>query len=309
MGLLSFVIAMAGANVARGIEEVILADANVTEGIEVVSDSGFEVVSEEIADIRPEQGDKLPAYVQTFAGCNCLWDEYSWTCEGSIAHPPEYQGGSCCCCGLKCQRSNRCTNEACLAIGVDQKAEIEAEEKRLAELLKGADILIHDELPGFVVDLGKGTCTDSKILAKCKEKGLTPVCDHTSYANGGKCYTPGWKSTGPEKNFYNRHFSHWASHRQLMGLPASDDPMFYGMCFMTHGNGDWALAPYSSSHAWTNSAGTRLTPWGGGNKKAPHNINPTFGQVNECLSKDKGGVGCWRTLCVKKDPNRNGSPR
>ena len=63
------------------------------------------------------------------------------------------------------------------------------EEKRLAELLKGADMLIGDDLPAYVVDLGPGTCTDSKILAKCKEKGLTPMCDHTSYARGGRCYS------------------------------------------------------------------------------------------------------------------------
>jgi len=301
------VISMADANGTQGIEVISMADANGTQGIEVASGTGFEVVSEVVNGIQPERGDKLPPYVQTFAGCNCAWNEYTWSCDGSIAHPPEYQGGSCCCCGLKCQKSNRCSNEACLEIGVDQKAEVDAEEKRLAELLKGADMLIGDDLPAFVVDLGPGTCTDSKILAKCKEKGLTPMCDHTSYANGGRCYTPGWRNSGPEAKFYNRHFSHYSSHRQYFGL--ANDEMFYGMCFMTYGNGDWALTPLSSGHIWTSATTHSLTPWGGGNKNAPRNINPMVKQVNQCLKKEQGGVGCWRTLCVKKAPNRNGSPR
>jgi hypothetical protein len=282
------------------------ASAQLALGIEVASDTGFEVASETVSVIKPEAGDNVPPYVRTFPGCSCKWNEASWECEGTKAHPPEYQGQSCCCCGLKCEKSNRCSNEACLAINYDQKAEIEAEEKRIAELLKGADFLIGEDLPAFVVDLGQGSCTVSKIVQKCKEKGLTPVCDHTSYARENRCYTPGWRNTGWQKNFYNKHFSHWSSHRQYMKLP--NDEQFYGMCFYGI-NGGWALSPYSSSHAWTNSGHVRLTPWNGGDKKAPHHINPTFAQVNTCLAKDKGGVGCWRTLCVKKEPNKLGDPR
>jgi hypothetical protein len=186
-----------------------------------------------------------------------------------------------------------------MEIGVNQKRELEEERKRIEKLLKGADLLLGSDIPAVAVELGTGQCTKSKITAACNKKGLTPVCDHTTYARYGACWTPGKQNGSP---FFNRHFSHWASHRQHMGIANFDDAKFYGMCFWAHGNGDWALAPYRNSHFWTNG-NNRLEPWMGGSPSAPRNINPTAGEVNSCKKKEAGGVGCWRTLCVPNKPN------
>jgi len=254
-------------------------------------------LTREVYGLAPEKGDALPAFPKSFPGCSCKWAS-SWTCEGNAVFPKAVQGDACCCCGVQCSKSNRCSNEACLSIGVDQKAELAAEQKRMDELLKGADMLIGDSLPAFAVDLGPGQCTKSKILQKCQEKGLTPLCDHTSYSNTNQCYTPGKTAN----KFFNRHFSHYSGHRALMGLDPSQDAMFYGMCFFAH-NGDWALAPSGASHAWTNG-NSATNGWLGGDKNFPKNVKPTFNQMNQCLPKDQKGLGCWRTLCVKEQPNR-----
>lgn len=246
-----------------------------------------------VCAMAPEKGDKLPLYAKSFPGCSCKWGEPGWSCTGNAVFPKEVQGNNCCCCGVQCSKAHRCSNEACLTIGVDQKKELEEEQKRIDELLKGADLLLSDTLPGFIVDLGQGTCTSAKILQKCKEKGLTPVCDHTSYQNG-KCYSP------PGKKFQNKHFSHYGStHRASMGFNPAEDHIFYGMCFFT--SSAYALAPSSSSHFWTNG-NSHLTPWGGGNKQAPRNVNPNAAQMNACRSKESGGLGCWRSICVKEAP-------
>lgn len=245
--------------------------------------------------IAPEKGDALPVFPKSFPGCSCKWGEPGWSCTGHAVFPKQMQGNTCCCCSVQCAKAHRCSDEACLTIGVDQKKELAEEQKRIDELLKGADMLLGDSLPAFVVDLGPGTCTKTRIKQKCKEKGLTPLCDHTSYKNSKQCYSP------TDKKFQSRHFSHYNSHRALMGFP--DDEIFYGMCFFANGNGDWALAPYSSSHFWT-SGNNHLTPWGGGNKNAPRNVNPNRVQMDSCLKKGSGGLGCWRTMCVKEAPNR-----
>jgi len=250
-----------------------------------------------VSGLAPDKGDKLPEFPKSFPGCSCKWGEPGWSCTGQIVFPKEVQGNNCCCCSLGCQKAHRCSDEACNTIGVDQKAELDAEKKRIEELLKGADMLISDEVPGFAVDLGQGPCTKSKIKAKCAAKGLTPLCDATSYASSKQCWTPGLKAG----KFKNRHFSVWNSHREHFKL--GNDAMFYGMCFYASGNGDWALAPYSHSHFWT-SGNNALTPWGGGDKNAPRNVNPTASQMNQCKSKKDGGLGCWRTLCVSEKTNR-----
>eukprot|EP00746_Dinoflagellata_sp_MGD_P161791 gnl/MRDRNA2_/MRDRNA2_89068_c0_seq1.p1 gnl/MRDRNA2_/MRDRNA2_89068_c0~~gnl/MRDRNA2_/MRDRNA2_89068_c0_seq1.p1 ORF type:complete len:266 (+),score=30.10 gnl/MRDRNA2_/MRDRNA2_89068_c0_seq1:69-866(+) len=244
--------------------------------------------------IAPEKGDKLPSFPKSFPGCSCKWSEPGWTCTGNAVFPKEVKGNTCCCCGVQCSKAHRCGDDACFTIGVDQKQELAEEQKRIDELLKGADMLLGDTVPGFVVDLGQGMCTSAKIQQKCNEKGLTPICDHSSYANG-KCYSMG----NADKKFFSRHLSHWSSHRALMGFNPADDGIFYGMCFYT--SSTYALAPYSSSHFWTNG-NVHLTPWGGGNKNLPRNINPTARQMDACLKKESSGLGCWRTLCVKESP-------
>jgi len=243
--------------------------------------------------IRPEQGDKLPPYAKTFPGCGCKWNDPDWTCSGSVAYPPKLQGENCCCCSLGCKESNRCEDEACMAIGVDQKKELEAERKRIEELLKGADMLLTDSVPGFVVDLGQGQCTTDRLIQACRKKGLTPLCDHTSYSSRGNCWTPG----KPGTKFHNRHFSHWGSHRQYFGI--KDDYKFYGMCFISGSNGPWALAPCNGdSHCWTNG-NHRLSP--NSRVLASGNVpNFHFSQINSCQKP----LGCWRTICVKDAPNR-----
>jgi hypothetical protein len=244
--------------------------------------------------IKPENGEKVPPFVGSFPGCQCTWEEAGgkWRCRGTIAYPPKVAGEKCCCCGLSCTPRNRCKNEFCLAIGIDQGPEIEAERKRWEELMKGADILIGENLPGFIVDLGQGHCDRNKIINKCKEKQLTPLCDHTSYSSAGQCYTPGLPGTP----FHNRHFSHWGGHRQYFGI--EDDYLFYGMCF--YAAQQWALAPCNgNSHCWTNGNNALSPP---SRVTSVHPLKQAHFHSNliNCNSDYK----CWRTICVKEQPNK-----
>jgi len=244
---------------------------------------------------EPYNGDEIPKFAATFAGCRCIFNEVKrrWKCEGTIAFPAKVAGDECCCCTLKCMWRNRCTNEQCEAIGIDQAEEVAEEEKRMRELMKGADILIGEELPGFIVDLGQGRCDQNRIVNGCKAKGLTPLCDHNSYARG-HCYSPGFPGT----KFHNRHFSHWGSHRQYFGVD-EEDYLFYGMCF--YANNPNALAPCNgNSHCWTNG-NHRLSPNSRVLATGPvPNIH--FNEITSC----NGGLGCWRTICVRNDPSPNG---
>jgi hypothetical protein len=164
----------------------------------------------------------------------------------------------------------------------------------MKELMKGADILIGDDLPGFVVTLAKGHCTHQSVTAACSAKGLTPLCDHNSYARG-QCYTPARSGN----KFMNRHFSHYSSHRALMGF--DEDAIFYGMCFYAVGHGNWNLAPCNgNSHCWTNG-NHRLSPPARVLAEEPvPNLH-----FHSHLSNCNGGLGCWRTICVKEAPNKN----
>lgn len=249
--------------------------------------------SAKLGKFEPYEGMEIPSFIGTFPGCTCLFSETQrrWKCQGTIAYPESVAGDECCCCTLKCQWKARCTNKQCLAIGIDQAEEVAAEEKRMRELMQGADMLIGDDLPGFITDLGKGRCDQNRILNGCKERGMTPLCDHTSYSNGGGCYSPGFPGT----KFHNRHFSHWGGHRQHFGI--EDDYLFYGMCF--YGNNPNGLAPCNGdSHCWTNG-NHRLSPNSRVLATGPvPNIH--FNQISDC----SGGLGCWRTICVKNSPNK-----
>lgn len=258
--------------------------------------------------LQPEKGDKIPADAKTYPGCGCTWSTLrnQWACEGTIAYPEEVQGLKCGCCGLNCQTSNRKSDEECLAGGFDQKAEMAAERKRLAELLKGADLLIGDDLPGFIVTVpDHGECTNDLLVKACKlgkntsngeEKDLTPICDHTSYATTGRCYTPGYNPSNVKtKKFWHKHFSHYTSHRAVMGLDV-DDEIFYGMCFFTN-NGRHTLLPDANGHAWSQSTNNNIDPRPGLSK--PSKPVPVA-KMNDWT----GELGPWRTICVKEEPNK-----
>jgi len=251
-------------------------------------------VAEATGKFEPYDGMEIPSFVGTFPGCTCTFSEHKrrWKCKGTIAHPPPVAGDECCCCKLSCQWRNRCTNEQCEAIGIDQAEEVAEEERRMKELMKGADMLLGDSLPGFITELPKGHCTHQSLTQACREKGLTPLCDHPNYAKG-QCYTPG-KTSG--NKFHGRHFSHWSSHRQYFGI--EDDYLFYGMCFYAVGNGNWNLAPCNgNSHCWTNG-NHRLSPPARVLAMEPvPNIH--FHTISNC----QGGLGCWKTICVKENPN------
>lgn len=264
-------------------------------------DLNLNMTEDTTEELQPETGDKIPAFAKTFVGCTCTWLEPRgyWACEGTIAFPDEVQGEACGCCGLKCLKSNRKTDEQCLAGGFDQKAEIEAERKRLAELLKGADLLLGEDLPGFIVTLpDKGACTNNLLEKACKlgngkESDLTPICDHTSYAATGKCYTPGYHPS--KSKFWHKHFSHWNSHRQLMKLDV-DDEIFYGMCFYTN-NGQNTLSPSTVGHVWTNNVNTVISPRAG-------LFKPKSRVKISSMNDGSGELGMWRTICVKNTPNK-----
>lgn len=269
-------------NIALGLE---------SEGTEAVS------ILQVNESIKPEKGEKVPKFVDSFPGCSCQYWETKgkWKCAGTIAYPAKVAGEKCCCCGISCSPRNRCSNEQCLTIGIDQGPEVAAEQAAWEKLMKGADILIGDSTPGFITELPQGHCQVTKIIEACRKKQMTPLCDHNAYSNQHKCWTPGQPGTP----FHNRHFSHWGGHRMYFGI--EDDYLFYGMCFYAH-NGNWALAPCNGdSHCWTNG-GHNLSP--NARVLATGDVKQNnFNQINQCRSKQSGGTGCWKTICVKEQPN------
>jgi len=239
-------------------------------------------------------GAPVPPAVESFPGCQCKWNEPGWTCEGSAVFPRSMAGEKCCCCGIYCQRGRRCTDDQCMSIGVDQGDEVREEERKWQEMLKNADFALGDDLPVKIVDLERGRCTNTAIENACRRHQMTPVCDHNSYVAMKRCYSPGLKGT----KFYNRHFSHWQSHRQYFGIPEKIERRLPGTCFMAN-NGNWALSPYSNSHGWTNRGGVWTTnhiPY----PPKVRSVSPT--DLDNC-NKEKWG--CWKTFCVSKDPNYN----
>lgn len=277
---------------------VVLAAVTLASGLEFKEDLNVNSTEQ----IDPDKGDKIPPYAKTFPGCACTWGESrgQWSCEGRIAFPEDIQGEKCGCCGMKCLKSNRQTDDVCLAGGYDQQAEMAAERKRLAELLKGADMLLSDDLPGFIVTVpDKGQCTNDLLVKACKQgnanaKDLTPLCDHSSYYSTGKCYTPAGYPPSAQSKFNGRHMSHWSSHRQLMKFDV-DDEIFYGMCFVTS-NGAHTLYPTSTAHGWSSSGS--VSPRAGLSK--PKSAVP-IAKMND----GSGELGMWRTICVRNPPTKS----
>merc|ERR1719473_2209109 len=76
------------------------------------------------------------------------------------------------------------------------------------------------------------------------------------------------------------------------------------MCFMGNYPHPWALAPSGYNHVWTNNIGSQISPLTPGTQahqyKGPATPSKAvrISQMNDCSSE----LGCWRTLCVKKDP-------
>jgi len=260
-------------------------------------------------------GAPVPPPVESFPGCHCDWNEPGWTCEGSAVFPRIMAGKKCCCCGIHCKRGRRCTDDQCFSIGVDQGDEVREEERKWAEMLKSVDFVLNDELPVKIVDLEHNhhqalRCTNSEIENACRRIGMYPVCDHNSYVSMKRCYTPGLKGT----KFHNRHFSHWASHRQYFGLPDEVNKRMPGTCFMAN-NGNWALAPQRNGHAWTNTGNwyashTPFPPPMGGKERNRPMPQISVSKLDHCDGPDSKrgeyeGWGCWKTFCVPNEPNYN----
>jgi len=250
--------------------------------------------------LKPHKGDEMPKFPRSFPGCGCDWGEFdkTWSCKGTIALPASMQGKDCCCCTLDCSKSNRCTNEQCLVIGVDQKAEIDAEEARRAAALKGADALLGD-LPVYKVSLGLGRPTALIIANACKKKDMTPLCDaeNVQGVTSKECFHPSVQSVGepPKKDVFDggKRFS---VPSQMLGA-GLDARQFYGMCFFVglrtaHGG---CLFPQGMSHAWSKAAPS-VVPIFDMNTKAKIQSIP----ISEI---DNGkSLGGWHTYCTKKKP-------
>jgi len=250
------------------------------------SDEGLD--ENELGALKPETGDEMPSFPRSFPGCGCTYAEWSktWNCKGVIAHPESMQGTDCCCCTLACDRKNRCTDDQCMLIGIDQKAEVAAEEARLAALRKDADALLLD-LPVYKVSLGIGRPTGAKIEKACKDKKMVPLCDSYPYRNYG-CYHPG-RGNGV-KPWKNMHFS-VATQMLTLGL---DPRQFYGLAFYQNRGGPYggALTLHTMSHQWVQLVST-ITIYDMGTKQAIQSI--PVSQVDQ--GKALGG---WHTYCVKE---------
>jgi hypothetical protein len=266
---------------------------------DVVQDVVNDVTS--VAFLAPEKGDAVPAFPVTFPGCSCKWNEPGYSCESDILAPDSVAGQPCCCCGLKCLQDHRCSDGQCLLLGYDQQKEIEDEEKRLAAELNRTDVTILGEgITGYTVSLGKGQCTNKRILERCNELGLTPVCDHSSYAGNAKvCWT----------NMQPHHWSQLtgrnAMKQKKFDIPEEFDEKSMGMCFFANYPHPWALAPNSHTLVWTNTGTGLIQPLKKGSYGYKGPTTPssavTINKMNDCSSE----LGCWRTLCVKKDPCSN----
>lgn len=250
--------------------------------------SGLEVHDGISYGIKPESGDKIPSFAQSFAGCGCNYQEWSnqWTCSGTIAVPKSVSGKECCCCTMSCDRRNRCDHETCDAIGIDQRAEVEAYERERKKKLGDADHLICDTKL-YRVPVGPGRCSNSKNLAACRKIGKWPLCDHSSYAGRGKqCYFPRNK-----KPCQGHHIGH-VGHERSMHFNTMD---FFGMCFVTN-NGDHTLIPHAEGHTWNNHGGNY-------NMNDPGTRNKVVKTVHVSEFDNQRFMGGWHTYCVNEQPN------
>merc|ERR1719313_1331814 len=235
--------------------------------------------------IQPETGDKIPKFSNSFPGCGCDYQEWSgtWFCRGTIAAPKSVSGKECCCCTMNCDRRNRCDHETCDAIGIDQRAEVEAWERERKKKLGDADAIFCD-VKMYRVAVGPGRCSNSKNVAACKKIGKTPLCDHSSYAGRNKgCYFPRGK-----KPCEGRHFSHVghlrASHFNIMD--------FFGMCFVAN-NGDHTLIPHAEGHTWNNHNGNYQM-------NDPGTPNRAVQQFHATQIDNQHALGGWHTYCVNE---------
>lgn len=238
--------------------------------------------------IKPEKGDKVPKFAQSFPGCGCDYQEWSetWSCKGTIAAPKSVSGKECCCCTMSCDRRSRCDHETCDAIGIDQRAEIDAYEKERRKKLGDADALAC-ETKLYRVSVGPGRCSNSKNLAACRKIGKYPLCDHSSYAGRGKqCYFPRGK-----KPCEGHHFSH-IGHLRTGHFNIMD---FFGMCFVAN-NGDHTLIPHAEGHTWNNHGGTY-------NMHDPGARNRVIKQYPAAEIDNGRALGGWHTYCVNEQPN------
>eukprot|EP00746_Dinoflagellata_sp_MGD_P168269 gnl/MRDRNA2_/MRDRNA2_99586_c0_seq1.p1 gnl/MRDRNA2_/MRDRNA2_99586_c0~~gnl/MRDRNA2_/MRDRNA2_99586_c0_seq1.p1 ORF type:complete len:483 (-),score=75.96 gnl/MRDRNA2_/MRDRNA2_99586_c0_seq1:27-1394(-) len=246
--------------------------------------SGLEVYH----GIRPETGEKIPSFANSFPGCGCDFQEYNkmWTCRGTIAAPKSVSGKKCCCCTMNCDRRSRCDHETCDAIGIDQRAEVEAWEKARKKRLGDADALYCDTKM-YRVPVGPGRCSNSRNLAACRKIGKYPLCDHSAYAGRGKqCYFPRGK-----KPCEGRHFSHVGHLRSSHFNPME----FYGMCFVTN-NGDHTLIPHAEGHTWNNHGGNYQF-------NDPGQVNRQVASYPVAEIDNQRAVGGWHTYCVNESPN------
>jgi len=269
---------------------------------------------ESISLLAPEKGDAVPQFAVTFPGCSCEWNEPGYSCENDILAPDSMAGQPCCCCGFPdCLADHRCTNEQCLLLGVDQEAQIAAEKKRIADMLKGADFVFPGNLPAVIVNLGKGQCTSKKILEKCKEKGLTPVCDHAAYAAQAG-------ASGKEVNkecWTNMHPHHWAQQKGRFEmrkkgflLPLEFDQKAPGLCFFVIAKSQASRFGHTNSAetaVWTDKRSNIIRTLTERSMGSGHygyqgpdvpKKSVTIGEVDDGTSE----LGTWRTLCVKKKP-------
>lgn len=83
-----------------------------------------------------------------------------------------------------------------------------------------------------------GPMTSPSILAACKAKKMTPVCDHPSYANG-QCIKP---------SGYTSHMSQPGTNRQF-GLNTEFTKGVYFYCGKA--NHQWSLLNTGTSHRWS----------------------------------------------------------
>jgi len=244
--------------------------------------------------IQPDKGDKLPPFAKTFPGCGCTWQEPGWSCEGSIAFPEAMVGQPCCCCGGKqaCKPDSRCSNEACLTIGVDQKKEIDAEEARLKAILGDADLAIGD-LPAYKLKMSARP-TGSSILAACKAKNMVPLCDGANYCGSKECYfpncVPGQETTLPKGTFFST---------PMYMLKTDIDPTqfycaaFYGSYYggskssIPHGG---ALTAQGMKHMWVNHVTANTV------------INVADMKTGKTLKSLNCQEHGWHTYCVDRKP-------
>jgi hypothetical protein len=250
--------------------------------------------------IKPETGDAMPTPPKSFPGCGCNWDDHkTWSCKGIIAHPVSLQGEECCCCTLSCAKDNRCTNEQCLAIGIDQGPEIAAEAARLKAILGDADTVL-EGIPAYKVSLGIGRPNGAKIVAVCKAKNMVPLCDSKNYCRStAVCYHPVCNGNPTKSKLFQHHFSSPTTFA-TNPIEGIDPSQFWGIAmYMSSNNQPYGGAFFAASmgHSYIAHAST-VTTFNLQTKKAIQKFPAT--QIDQGQA-----LGGWHTMCVKKEATSN----